>query len=111
MLFEISMAIIAIGFIALVIYLILTLIALRQTLKQSDQLIKSLNNLTQDLEVKAAAFDGIFDALSHTGEKLRQFTEKKNDEKAAPEVVYKETIPAVVNWIVGGVDLWFKLRK
>lgn len=89
---EISIALIAIAFTALVYFIIKTLSSVRQTLEQTNQtmldlrsqveqlnaeatqLIRNTNELTVDLKQKSRAVDGVFDSIQNLGVATQQMT-------------------------------------
>jgi uncharacterized protein YoxC len=82
MIIDISVGVIALAFVALVIYLILTLLTVRKTLRQAQknlvdleknlneitgasvELVNTLDSLTNDIKKKIDAFDFIFRPLA-----------------------------------------------
>lgn len=93
MVVNISVAVIAAAFVILVIYLLVVLHNVLQTLKTANPLIK-------DVKEKVSSLDFIFDPLA----KLRQA-------KASGKHYQAEKIGAIVNFATDTLVLFNKLRK
>lgn len=104
----ISIGIVALAFLALVIFLGVTLLSLRQTIADVDE--------------KIHAFDPLFRLLSKTGGALerkaacvRQLANEIEEEQCTREQVRKKevfnTALEVAEWTLIGVSLWQKIRR
>jgi uncharacterized protein YoxC len=96
---EISVAIIALAFVILVIFLILTLISLRKTL--------------DDLKEKSQKLDGLFNTIGHVGDYLDKSTEPLEQCDSLYELCH-ETEEKDIDWVglaAAGLLIWHKLQK
>lgn len=134
MVIDISVAIIAVAFLALVIYLILTLQSLRQTFnhlnaalapiqrhtedlcEQAENLLDQTTRLTKDLKHKSEALESVFHSVANVGESLEKIT-KKNNQLIPPNVqqhanLQQHAIPVeeMVEWVLLGCQLFKKLK-
>ena len=98
MIIEISVAVIAVAFVALVIYLIITLQTLRTTLQHADEALGSVKKQVEDLGIegrkviqhatelsldvqsKMSALDPLFQTVSNIGNALEKKTESFAEE-------------------------------
>lgn len=104
----ISIGIVALAFLALVIFLGVTLLSLRQTIA--------------DVDAKIHAFDPLFRLLAKTGGALerkascvRQLADEVEVERCTREEMRKKevfnTALEVAEWTLIGVALWQKIRR
>lgn len=124
MIYEISVLILSIAFVVLVIYLVFSLIALRQTLKNLNQTIteyrvklgpltESSNELMENVLHKARSLDTLFNSISNVGCYLEDKTTVLKD---IHERKFKkmQSHSQTADWIelaALGVLLWQKYRK
>ncbi len=105
---SISIGIVALAFVALVIFLGVTLLSLRRTIV--------------DLDDKVHAFDPLFRVVSKTGEAIerktshvrqlsREVEESIDDESERRKERVLNTALEVAEWTLVGVALWQKLRE
>lgn len=137
MIIEISIALVAIAFAALVVYLILLIIALRKTLHQTDRtmvqvrkqldelspqaqkIIEHTNQLSFDIKRKMEALNPIFNALGNLGEMAehKTFALKKKapaseeDSLTEHELRSRSPVADVLELAVIGTCLWQKLKN
>ena len=109
----ISIGIVALVFVLLVIFLVITLISLRRTLK-------TVNSICMDLEEKVHAFDPLFNVVSGVGQAvektscMQQLSEEVNRssnrvKKQKSEGVLNTTLE-VVEWGLIGLALWQEIK-
>lgn len=136
MIIEISVALIALAFVALVIYLIVFLKAMRKTLVQvnhtlidvrktldevggeASKIMKHTNQLSFDLKRKMESLDPMFTAFSNVGDYLEQktFSLKRailpSGEKEEPsEEPISSRASEVFDFINTSLRLWQKIKK
>lgn len=135
MILEISVAVIALAFVILVVFVIIVLNGLRETLttvhselkilsKETESAVRNANVLAEDVQGKMKCLDPIFQSISNVGEiaegktcawknasyqKQHQFREAldENLNEQGPN----EKIVDVIQWALEGVNLWQKLKK
>jgi uncharacterized protein YoxC len=126
MIIEISVALIALSFVFLVIFLILTLRSLKITFdrinttliplqrhtedlcEQAEALIEQTTHLTKDLNHKLDAFDGVFNSISHVGNRLERSTLNL---KSHQDEFHSAPVEDAIEWALLGCQLWQKLKK
>lgn len=119
MIIEISVGVIAVAFLALVIFLIKVLLTTNATLKQSkstlthvqkeiaalseesQKLLKTVNGLTSDIKEKSASLDFLFRPMATFSK------ESRHRGKHAEES--HDTIENVADWITSSIVLYKKL--
>lgn len=135
MIIEISVAFIAAAFVALVIFLILALRSLRITFdsinatlrpiqrhteelcNQTECLIEQTTALTNDVNNKLEALDGVFNSLSHVGNHLenltKNFDSQLKERPLAPEPEEHPSVPVeeMFEWVLLGCQIWQKFKK
>lgn len=133
MIIEISIAVIALAFVVLVIYLISAIKALRITLGQVNQtlaetrhqlgdlggqtqkILEHTNQISFDLKQKVEAINPIFNAIGDAGEVFEhRAAQLKSELKASSELKEDEklkAIEAIFELGGAGIKLWQKLRK
>ncbi len=121
----ISVAIVALAFLALVIYLIRTLIAVKNSLEETEKLLFESRVLIVDVETKLKALNPLFHLVEHLGETKKkdlgatihhlsdEVHESIREEKEQLIQRTTRTIMDVLEWGLVGVTLWkkFKGRK
>jgi len=138
MIIEISIAVIALAFVILVIYLITLISSLRVTLGQvnntlveAQKVVEHTNQISYDLKQKSEALNPVFNAISSAGEVLerkastlkKEYIAMHEDEEFERLHCNSEekrkfqnsegfaTIAAVLELAGLGVSLWQKLKK
>jgi uncharacterized protein YoxC len=101
MIFEICAGVVSIAFVILVVFLIITLRRVIETLKQSKNTLKNVNHLTLDLQQKSEALNLFFRPLTNLTKKKTTPKNLKNYEKAAE----------VIKFASDGVLLFNKLKR
>lgn len=111
-----SIGIVALAFVALVVFLIMTLVSLRETLKTT-------NEMCADLEQKIHAFDPVVRVVSEVGSTVEKCVHKikhaadesqpcpcchPNHGKVESRV---NTVLEVAEWAVVGLALWQKIKE
>src|ERR1700721_2640465 len=109
MIIEISVAVIALAFVALVIYLINVLSSLRRTLDQARFTLQGINELKGDLDDKSKCLDPIFLTCSILGEKA--LDKVKNMPAKELENVKEDKFTNILEWITEGIRLWCTIKK
>lgn len=110
---EISVGVIALAFVALVVFLIMTLVQTKKTLKTVDaqlkelstastELIENVNALTEDIQEKSEALDVVF-------RPLRAFKERL-DEQASPQTSC-DKIADIMENVAKGIVLFGKIKE
>lgn len=110
-----SIGIVALAFVALVIFLILTLVSLRETLKTT-------NEMCVDLEKKIHAFDPVVRVVSEVGSTVEKCVHKikyPSEETSCPCCHQTQgkvenrfnTVLEVAEWAVVGLALWQKFKE
>ena len=119
MVIEISVAVIAFAFVVLVIYLVITLIGVRKTLKNVDRtllefhheirgLTQTTNKVAENILFKAQSLDPLFNSLHEVG----TVAEKKAENYRLSAVADRnESIEQVVQIAAIGLNLWQKFKK
>lgn len=118
----ISVAIVAVAFVCLVIFLITTLLSLKKSLECSNQLIQNTNDVVIDVEKKLHALDPVFHAVSDLGNVAVRNTAniKSLSDEVASAVVHDKkmkvervvsTAMEVFDWTLMGVALWQKIKE
>ena len=134
MLIEISVFIIAIAFLALVIYLIVTLVQINETLTQLRQnfgqlshettkLLSHANGLSGDIQRKMEAFNPLFNAFSNIGslaeKKTSQYKQANRHSHKAPHEDDEENVETeytsarvldALELIGRGISLWQNIK-
>jgi uncharacterized protein YoxC len=135
MIIEISVAVIALAFVALVIYLILTLSALRVTLTQVNQtlshgrrhldtiseeakkVMEHTNRISVNVQHKVEAFNSLFNAFANLGEVFEKKTshfKERMDESTSSHFTHHPTVEKVgtaLELVGQGIRLWQKLKQ
>jgi uncharacterized protein YoxC len=119
MIIEISVAVIALAFVFLVVYLAVTLISLKRTLDQVRQNLIQLNAITIDLEAKTESLNSLFETVSLLGDKMHQKVETfcTNDKAKSKKLHYEteenseDRITDILEWLSGGIRLWCVFKK
>ncbi len=101
MIMEICIGVVSIAFVVLVIFLIMTLRDVSNTLKQSKQMIRNFDELIANLKEKSQALDLFFKPLEKLSKKKAETKNLKNYEKAAE----------VINFATDGILLFNKLKR
>lgn len=111
MIIEISVAVIALAFVVLVIYLTITLCAVQKVLQSTQEILQS----TQE---KVDALDGFFKAAELLGDKAKSAMEHIDESSLASEQGdqdnrsrSKNTMGELIEWLALGVTLWRNLKK
>lgn len=137
---QISVAIIAVAFVALVIYLILALRSVRESMEQANQtmanlerqleqvsgeamkLMISTTQLTDDMNRKIKHVDGFFESINDVGQAVQQVTSSVKQVSATVSQsfsgsiqqgvhTHKNKIDEVVQWTNVAINLWQKLSS
>jgi uncharacterized protein YoxC len=127
---EITFALIGIGFIVLVIYLVRVLSTanclLNSVKKQIGDLgheprtlIHNLSHISKDLSYKIQMLDPLFNTLSNVGSIIEDKSERLasrvktsyREEKKSTEPQHENKVSDLINWIVAGVNVYNKFRK
>lgn len=103
-----SIAVVALAFAALVVFLILTLNTVRVSLKETDKLIRDTNQVVVDIERKIHSFDPIFKQVSKFGHSIEHAAETVEIQKQEKVDKTVNTLMEVVEWGVLGASLWKK---
>ena len=121
MVIDISIAIIALAFVFLVIYLASTLKSLKLTLDQARVNLIKINEIADEIQHKADSFNGFFDAASLVGDRVRNKVETLSEQKVQPrqsfgscetdERLKHDNISDILEWLSGGIRLWNALKK
>ncbi len=74
MIIDISVAVIAVAFLALAIYLIILMVRLRKTLAHVDEALIEARMLEIDLKNKMASLDPLFNSVENVGEVIESKT-------------------------------------
>lgn len=134
---EISVAVIALSFAVLVVYLILTLNSARASLEQTNQtlskvqtqldqvskealiLINNTNLITSDVHDKMKSLDSLFESIEHVGESVQQVTSSVKQVSATVADSFTTNVKhavdhndkklnEVVKWASVAMNLWHK---
>lgn len=114
MIIEISVAVIAVAFVFLVIYLIVLTNSLRITLTQ-------VNEISQDLKKKSEAFNPLFNAINQTSQilerkatALKKDYDEKMESNLDDDLLEKKNlriVAAVLELAGMGVSVWQKFKR
>lgn len=112
----ISIVIAVLAFVALVIFLVCTLVFVMRSLKRTEQLIEHSNGIAADVERKLHAFDPLFVRIHEFGEMMNQKSEsiRKLPETSERQESRVEAIAGAVElceWALVGVSLASRLFK
>lgn len=135
-----SVALIAVAFTALVIYLIITLKSARASLEQTNQtlaqvqsqldriseeslkLIQNTTLITEDVHGKMKQLDSLFESIGHVGESVNEVTSSvkqvsasvaqslTSNVKRATEQ-QDERLQQVIKYASAAMNLWFKFKN
>lgn len=119
MIIEISVAVIAVAFAALVIYLIMLMVSLRDNLRQTKKILENTNDISLDLRNKMESLDPIFHTITNLGDVLEKKTESLKEYVNAPVEVETslkkerelKKISDVLEFAGMGIRLWQKLKR
>jgi uncharacterized protein YoxC len=140
MLIDISVAVIAAAFVALTVYLIMTLRSVRDSLHQANQtltkvqlqvdevsretvtIMRTTNQITDDLHKKLKHVDALFESVSDVGEAVNQVTSSMKQVSATvtksithgvESGVHKQQkrIDEVIHWTNIAFSLWQKIQS
>lgn len=101
MFFELCAGVASIAFVILVVFLVIALCHIIQTLKQSKHMIKNVNDLALDLKEKSESLNLFFRPLEKLSKKKTEGKHLKTYEKAAE----------VINFATDGILLFNKLKR
>lgn len=117
--YEIALLIFAVAFAVLVIFLSILLYNAATTLKKTNRIMDTFNDITLDVNSKMEAFDPWFRLLGYYGEELENkrerrekkhyfssFTKKTNDGEGKEEVIRD-----LGEWALFSVRLWQKYKS
>lgn len=113
MIIEISIAIIACAFVALVIYLILVL-------RQTCQTLNQLNHTMETVNKQVESFDSLFKAVSLVGDKALESAQGLSQGDPSGECTAdanrtpcrsQGTMSDIVEWLTVGLGLWLQMKK
>lgn len=140
MIWQISVAVIAIAFAALVVFLIRTLNTVQEALKETNQtiaevqrdlndvsgevkgLIRNTNQITMDLRQKMRALDSLFGTVENVGDALEGVTAvvrrastrfTANTNQTLTEVKEKapdKKVYNIMNWVSSAYDIWNRIK-
>lgn len=110
-----SIGIVALMFVLLVIFLVITLVSLCRTLKTA-------NSICADLEAKVHSFDPLFNVVHHMGDavekrtgSVRQLADEVNQSAAQAKEQKTNSILntalEVAEWTLIGLALWKKVKE
>lgn len=107
-----SIAVVALAFVAGVIFMILVLISLKKTLQTT-------NELTADLKEKVDTFDPIFRVVSHLNEAIERKTDQLSREvdhverelKSHERPTRLNTALEIAEWSLIGLSMWKKIKE
>lgn len=133
-LIEISVAVIALAFVVLVVYVVKTLMATEKSMnqlndnllqmkeqvdqlsKESAELIKNTNMVTVDLHKKSKSLDGLFSSIEETGQALHQVTSSVREvsttlsnsfkQSAQYSMQHQDRITEILKYVSLGLNLW-----
>lgn len=137
LIWEISVAVIAAGFIVLVYYLVRTLLAAKASLQRTDEtlqqiqkelsevsqetvkLLRATEVVTNDIEGKLKTLDPLCQSIGQTGEAFRQITNTvrqvsstvSTSAHTAQQAVQSSRISDLIKWTVAGAQLWSSWKK
>jgi uncharacterized protein YoxC len=140
MLIDVSVAVIAAAFVALTIYLIITLRSVNDSVQQVSKtlekvqlqvddvtretviLMRSTNQITEDVHNKLKQVDALFESVSEVGEAVNQVTTSMKQVSATvtksithgvQSGVHKQQkrIDEVIHWTNVAVNLWQKFQS
>lgn len=130
---EISLGVIAVAFVILVIFLVITLLSVRRTLQhvnktlvtarhkidemsmESMKLIRHSNDISEDLQHKLLLLDSIFQAVSlvgdHALDKAQSFRSEKIEAAENQSFKSKNIFSDLTEWVATGMHLWHTIKK
>lgn len=140
MLVQISVAVIAVAFVALTVYIILALKSVRDSLQQANQtlvevqqqvdqvsretvkLMRTTNHITEDIHQKIKHVDALFESIGDVGQAVNQFTSSVKQVSATVTQSLtngvqrgihsrQEQIDEAVNWVKLAFTLWQKIQN
>lgn len=137
---EISVAVIAAGFVVLVYFLVRTLQAAQESLRETNRtlkqvqtdlsvlkeetvrLVKTSEEVTSDIQSKLRALDPLCQSIGHTGEALQQMTSTVRQVSSAVTSSARTSTPNtkepsssrimdIIEWTAAGAQLWYSWRQ
>lgn len=131
---EISLAVIAVTFVILAIFLIIVLLSVRRTLqhvnktiittrhkveemtKESMKLLKSSADISDDFRHKLLLLDSLFQAVSLVGDHTLDTVKsiKSSEAKINKEnhnYKFKDIFSGLSEWVAAGIHLWHTIKK
>lgn len=130
---EISLGVIAVAFVILVIFLVITLLSVRRTLQhlnktlvtarhkidemstESMKLIRNSNDISGDLQHKLLLLDSVFQAVSlvgdHAVDTARSFRPEKTETAEDHNFKSKNMFSDLTEWVATGIHLWHTIKK
>lgn len=104
---SLSIAIVALAFVALVVFLGITLLSLRKTLSDVDEKIHSLDPLFRVVSKTGDAIEKKANRVRFLAQEVEEQLEEEVEERNTSKL---NTAVEIAQWTLVGVALWQKLR-